>query len=117
MLCIIDGDKLDFPIVFDWESWTYFNSMEMNLHMLNEMFDEFSKTLKEAGYESMLYASEYYLNNVWLDLKNYDIWIAKYSEKMPEITNGNNKFKMWQNTCTGKIDGINSDVDLDIYYK
>lgn len=113
----LNGDKLDFPIVFDWESWTYFNSMEMNLHMLNEMFDEFSKTLKEAGYESMLYASEYYLNNVWLDLKNYDIWIAKYSEKMPEITNGNNKFKMWQNTCTGKIDGINSDVDLDIYYK
>lgn len=113
----LNGDKLDFPIVFDWESWTYFNSMEMNLHMLNEMYDEFSKTLKDNGYDSMLYASEYYLNNVWMDLKDYNIWIAKYSEKMPEITNGNNTFKMWQNSCTGKIDGINSDVDLDIYYK
>ena len=58
--------------------------MEMNLHMLNEMFDEFSKTLKEAGYESMLYASEYYLNNVWFNSPIYlnlvvpilDVWIC-----------------------------------------
>lgn len=113
----LNGDKLDFPVVFDWESWSYFNSMEMNLHMLNEMYDAFSKTLKEKGYDSMLYASEYYLNNVWMDLKDYTIWIAKYSTKVPQITNGNNRYILWQNACTGRIDGINGAVDLDIYYK
>lgn len=112
----LNGDKLDFPIAFDWESWTYFNSMEMNLHMLNKMYDAFSNKLKEAGYDSMLYASEYYLNNVWMDLKDYTLWVAKYSSKNPEITNGN-KHILWQNSNTGRIDGIDSDVDLDIYYK
>ena len=113
----LDGDKLDLPVSFDWESWTYFNDMEINLHMLNEMYDAFSEKLEEAGYETMLYASEYYLNNVWLELKDYKIWIAKYSSNYPEITNGDNQYTFWQCACTGKIDGINGDVDLDIYYK
>lgn len=111
----LNGDKLDFPIVFDWESWAYFNSMEMNLHMLNKMYDAFSSTLKDAGYDTMLYGSEYYLNNVWMDLKDYTIWVAKYSTKEPTITNGNT-IMLWQNSCTGKIDGIDGEVDLDIYY-
>ena len=113
----LKGEKLVFPVVFDWESWTYFNDMEMNLHMLNEMYDAFSNKLKEAGYDSMLYASEYYLNNVWLDLKDYTIWVAKYSINLPKITNGNNKYILWQNACTGQIDGIENDVDLDVFYK
>ena len=112
----LNGDKLDFPVVFDWESWEYFNDMEMNLHMLNEMYDAFDNRLKEAGYDTMLYASEYYLNNVWLDLKDYKIWVAKYSTKFPEIKNKNNNFTIWQNAQTGKIDGIDSNIDMDIYF-
>lgn len=111
----LDGEKLDFPVVFDWESWTYFNRMEMNLHMLNKMYDAFSNAMEKAGYETMLYGSEYYLNNVWMDLKDYKIWIAKYSEKTPSLNN-ENKIILWQNSNTGKIDGINGEVDLDIYY-
>lgn len=112
---ILNGEKLDFPVVFDWESWAYFNRMQMNLYMLNKMYDAFSNTMKNAGYESMLYGSEYYLNNVWMDLKDYTIWVAKYSTKEPKIENGN-KILMWQNSCTGKIEGIDEEVDLDIYY-
>lgn len=111
----LKGDKLDFPVTFDWESWTYFNSMEMNLHMLNQMYDAFSKTMKEAGYETMLYGSQNYLNNVWMDLKDYPIWVARYSENEPVIENGN-KIILWQNSDSGKIDGINEKVDFDIYY-
>lgn len=111
----LNGDKLDFPVVFDWESWTYFNSMEMNLHMLNKMYDAFSDTMKKAGYETMLYGSEYYLNNVWMDLKDYKIWVAKYSTTEPKIES-ENEVLLWQNANTGKIDGIDGEVDLDIYY-
>ncbi len=112
----LNGDKLDFPVAFDWESWSYFNSMQMNLHMLNEMYDAFSKRLEQNGYETMLYASQNYLNNVWLDLKDYTLWVARYSTNLPEITN-ENKYILWQNASTGRIDGIEGDVDLDIYYK
>ena len=113
----LKGDKLDFPVGFDWESWTYFNSMEMNLHMLNEMYDAFSERLAKDGYDTMLYASQNYLNNVWMDLKDYKIWVARYSTNAPEIEKTGNKFMIWQNANTGKIDGVDGDVDLDIYYK
>ena len=110
----LNGGELDFPVCFDWESWTNFNDMGINLHRLNEMYDAFSETLEEAGYSAMLYASEYYLNYTWLTLKDYDIWVAKYSENEPEIEGSN--YILWQNSNTGKVDGIDGDVDLDIYY-
>lgn len=112
----LDGDKLDFPVCFDWENWAYFNELEINLHRLNEMYDAFTEELENAGYTTMLYASENYLNNTWLSLKDYTIWIAKYSTKTPSL-NSNNGYILWQNTDKGRVDGIEGNVDLDIYYK
>lgn len=110
----LKGDKLDFPICFDWECWAYFNDLEINLYRLNEMYDAFSNKLKDAGYDTMLYASENYLNNTWLDLKDYTIWAAKYSTKKPSISRD---YILWQNTDKGRVDGIEGNVDFDVYYK
>lgn len=110
----LKGDKLDFPVCFDWECWAYFNELEINLYRLNEMYDAFSNKLKDAGYDTMLYASENYLNNTWLDLKDYTIWAAKYSNKKPSISRN---YILWQNTDKGRVDGIEGNVDLDVYYK
>lgn len=112
----LNGDKLDFPVCFDWENWAYFNELEINLHRLNEMYDAFTEELENAGYTTMLYASENYLNNTWLSLKDYTIWAAKYSSKMPSL-NAGNEYILWQNTDKGRVDGIEGNVDLDIYYK
>lgn len=112
----LNGDKLDFPVCFDWENWAYFNELEINLHRLNEMYDAFTEELENAGYTTMLYASENYLNNTWLSLKDYIIWAAKYSSKMPSL-NAGNEYILWQNTDKGRVDGIEGNVDLDIYYK
>ena len=110
----LDGDELDFPVCFDWESWSYFNDMGINLHRLNEMYDAFSETLEEAGYSAMLYASENYLNNTWLTLEGYTLWVAKYSSNTPSV--GDNSYILWQSSNTGRVDGIDGDVDLDVYY-
>lgn len=112
----LNGDKLDFPVCFDWENWAYFNELEINLHRLNEMYDAFTEELENAGYTTMLYASENYLNNTWLSLKDYTIWVAKYSSKIPSL-NAGNEYILWQNTDKGRVDGIEGNVDLDIYYK
>ncbi len=63
----------------------------------------------------MLYASENYLNNTWLSLKDYTIWVAKYSTKTPSVNDSD--YILWQNSDKGRVDGINEPVDLDIYYK
>ena len=60
----------------------------------------------------MIYASKNYLNAIWT-YQNYDVWLAHYTEK----TNYDGKFKMWQLCENGKIDGIATDVDIDILYK
>lgn len=111
----LNGDKLDFPVCFDWESWAYFNDLEINLYRLNEMYEAFSSKLESAGYDTMLYASENYLNNTWMDLKDYTIWAAKYSSKMPSVPN--KEYILWQNSDKGRVDGIEGNVDLDVYYK
>lgn len=111
----LNGDKLDFPVCFDWECWAYFNELEINLYRLNEMYDAFSNKLKDAGYETMLYASENYLNNTWLELNDYTLWVAKYSSKTPSVSGKD--YILWQCSDKGRVDGIEGNVDLDIYYK
>ena len=42
----------------------------------------------------------------------YPVWLAHYTSQ----TNYEGKYIMWQMCNTGRIDGINGDVDIDILY-
>ena len=110
----LDGEKLDLPIAYDWEDWGDFNSYGMSLHTLSASYLAFEKTLNEHGYNAMLYSSKYYLENVWTNYENTNIWLAHY---VPETTY-KGEFMLWQITSEAKIDGINDNtVDIDILYK
>lgn len=105
----LNGEKLDLPIAFDWENWSSFNSFYLNFHDLNNLAKSFIKTVKENGYEGMLYSSKSYLENFWFDEEFKPIWLAHYTK---ETSYAN--YTMWQFSNVGLIDGINGDVDLDI---
>ena len=60
----------------------------------------------------MLYSSKKYLEKVWLNEK-YPVWLAHYTDQ----TNYEGNYILWQLASDGKIDGIDGDVDIDIYYK
>lgn len=110
----LNGDKLDFPIAYDWENWTNFMKYKISLHTLSEAYLSFEKELQDNGYDAMLYSSKYYLENVWLDYGNSKIWLAHYTDK----TDYNGKYMMWQMTSSAKINGITENtVDIDILYK
>ncbi len=110
----LGGDKLDFPIAYDWENWSNFMKYKISLHTLSEAYLAFEKELKDNGYDAMLYSSKYYLENVWLDYDNSKIWLAHYTSK----TDYEGKYMMWQMTSSAKIDGITENtVDIDILYK
>ena len=68
--------------------------------------------LKEDGYEVMLYSSKNYLEKVWLN-KSYPVWLAHYTDE----TNYTGDYIMWQMCSNGLINGIDGNVDIDIYYK
>ena len=106
-------EKLDFPIVFDFESWSDFPNYKISTYDITNTFLTFKKYLNKHGYDAMLYSSMNYLNKVWMFNDTYDVWLAHYIDQ----TTYQGKYKMWQIASDGKIDGINNDVDIDIYYK
>lgn len=110
----LNGDKVDLPIAFDWEDWTDFNSYHMSLHTLGETYKVFAKTLEENGYEAMLYSSKFYLENIWTNYGDTNIWLAHYIDQ----TTYQGDYMLWQMTDEGVIDGITENtVDIDILYK
>lgn len=108
----IKKEKLDLPIAFDFEDWNNFNDYNLSLTDLNMIADAFMNRLEEYGYKSMLYGSYYYLQNIW-DVQNKNIWLAHYSNK----TDYPNDYQIWQLSNIGKVNGINTDVDINILYK
>ena len=59
----------------------------------------------------MLYSSKAYLENIWLN-KDTKIWLAHYSNQ----TNYKGNYEFWQICDNGKVNGIDTDVDIDIQY-
>ncbi len=109
----IKGEKIDLPIAFDWENWSSFNDFHMSFNTLTNAANMFMKTLKDNGYEAMLYSSKNYLVNNWLK-KDYPVWLAHYTSK----TDYTGDYVCWQRTSLAKISGITDNtVDFDICYK
>ncbi len=103
--------KLDLGISYDWESWDYFNYLNLSYYNFNEVANTFLNHVEKSGYNAYLYSSKYYLENIWLESK-YKVWLAHYTES----TNYKGKYSMWQLMSTGSIDGIVGAVDIDIMY-
>lgn len=103
--------KLDFPIAYDFEVWDEIHDLKMNSHDLINNIDEFYNIVSKDGYDVMVYGSKYYLEKAW-PAYNYKTWLANYTYK----TSYNGDYIMWQMCSDGQIDGIDSDVDIDIYY-
>lgn len=69
--------------------------------------------MEENGYQSMIYGN---LN--WLyshlnfeEIQDKEIWYAAYLS-IPQM---NDEFRMWQYTNTGQIDGISTNVDMNVW--
>lgn len=108
----LDGIDLELPIAYDFEDWSRYNAYKMSLYRLNKNALSFIRTVEDAGYKGILYSSLNYLNNLW-DTDGLNIWVAHYN------TNADykDKYKFWQYSASGRVPGINGQVDLDIMYK
>lgn len=114
VLKILDGTKLDLPVVYDPES--ILDDEARTDDVSGEQFTRntvaFLKTISDAGYEPMVYS-----NMLWeayeLDLKelpDIPVWYADY-EPLPQTPYD---FIMWQYSNEGDVKGILGVCDLDI---
>ena len=108
----LGGENLDFPVAFDWEDFDSFQDYGISLHELNKLYDAFADELSKSGYGCMLYGSRNHLEKIWDDTDIRPVWLAHYTEK----TDYEGPYMLWQASCTGRISGIDGDVDMDILY-
>lgn len=108
----LKGYKVDLPVVFDWENWSFFQEFGISFYNLTEIAKSYLNVIEDAGYEGMLYSSKNYLENVWYKTK-YPVWLAHYTDK----TNYEGEYKVWQLCANGRVSGINGNVDINVMYK
>lgn len=108
---VLKDYTLDLPVAFDWECWDLFDDFNLNFYELNMIADTFLKELEKEGYDTLLYGSKNYIENVWKYL-SYDIWLAHYTKE----TSYQGEKMMWQFTSSGRIPGIKGNVDVNFYY-
>ena len=72
----------------------------------------FCQVISDAGYEPIIYANTaaFHLLLNLQELEDYDKWISDYSSYLYFPY----KFRCWQYSTSGKVDGITGDVSLDI---
>lgn len=79
-----------------------------------DIANTFCSIIKNNGYTPMVYASKAFLkDNMNISQVPYDIWVAQYNSKCTYSGN----YTMWQYSSTGKVSGINGNVDCNICYK
>ena len=109
VLNVIRGKQFDYPIGFDIETD---EQRALSPSKKAEVIEAFITVLEKAGYYVSLYSYEAFLDTVPANtLAKYDVWCANINNK-PSM-----KYGMWQNSWTGRINGIGGEVDTDIAEK
>lgn len=118
-MCIdtIKDYKITYPVCYDFE----YDSIEqarkkgivITRNLMVEMARAFLLEIEKAGYYAMNYTNIDFLNKGFSELTNrFDTWLAQWGKSSPTKPCG-----IWQFSSTGKIDGINGNVDLNYALK
>ena len=104
--------QLDLPVAFDWE-FLHFEARTQDMvpRLITNCAKAFCSTLEAGGVQPMLYTGLYVKTLKLEEVKQYPMWLALYSENMSY----DYWMNFWQYSCTGKVPGIETDVDLNIY--
>ena len=117
VISVLGGRGLDFPVFYDLE-WAQQRSF--GKQAIENIAVAFLTRIKKAGYKVGIYCNLDWYNSVLSDaLKQYDCWIARY----PASDNGSVQERLrpnvgvgWQYSSKGKVNGINGNVDMNVFY-
>lgn len=113
VLCWLNKRKLDLPVYFDIEDKC---QSSLSKKTLTDICKSFCNRIEEAGYWAGIYASKHWSNNLinGLELgKRYTYWVAQYNKTCTY----NGPYDIWQYSSSGKVNGINGNVDMNYMYR
>lgn len=106
------GYLVSYPLVTDLEDQSQVN---LGKKVLGQIAKAFSDEVKSAGYTPMIYTNENWYKNV-VDMSyvsDVEHWVAAYGIEPDEsISRG-----IWQCSSTGRVKGIEGNVDINFGYK
>jgi len=109
----IKNYKISYPVFLDVEA-SGGRGDKIDKATRTAVCKAFCQTIQNAGYTAGIYA-----NKTWLtdkidvsELNAYKIWLAQYAAT-PTYTG---RYDLWQYKSTGRVSGINGDVDLNLSY-
>ncbi len=117
VLDLIEPYDVTYPVVIDIEEVTSASARTKDL--TKEEYTRnciaFCETIKEAGYTPMIYGNlkTFMIMLDMEQLEEYDKWFAYYNTPVYFPY----EFAIWQYTSEGTVNGIESDVDLNISMK
>lgn len=109
---VIKGYKFEYPIFFDYETSA---QNALNPSESTAIIHAFCKRMESYGYYVSLCSYVGFLNyKIESEIfDRYDVWIAHYDVQIPWFSRN---YGIWQYSCTGKVPGIDTDVDLNYAY-
>lgn len=112
---LIQEYDVDYPVFLDSESAGGSGRADgLDAEERTTIHKAFLETIAAAGYETGIYGSTNWLEKqVDMDeLSDYRTWLAEYTD----VPSYDEYYHMWQYTSKGAINGIDTDVDLNISY-
>lgn len=113
----LTGRGLDFPIWLDLE-WE--KQRNLSKDTLSAMIKTFRAVVVAAGYKFGIYCNVDWYNNVLPDdCKTYDFWLARYPSNDTGVVQERLRPSTgvgWQYSSKGKVNGIDGNVDMDVFY-
>jgi len=112
----LKGYNVTFPVVYDTEYREGGRANNLSNTLRTDCAKAFCDTILAAGYTPAIYASTNWsvLDLNLEGLQNYDFWYAYYGT--PENLYFPYEYTMWQYTDSGRVDGIDTNVDLNICF-
>lgn len=113
---ILGDIKLEFPVAYDWEIIKDEDARTdtVSAAEATNCARAFCDRIVEHGYKTMIYSPsrELYFKYDLSRLADIDIWYCEYSD----VPTFYYQFSMWQYSSTGKVEGIDADVDMNICF-
>lgn len=109
---IIKEYNYEYPVYFDIEESKHASMTTAEVSAITEAF---CSTLKNKGYSVGIYSYANFLSTkIYASvLQKYEVWVAHVGVSAPAYSG---KYGIWQYSFTGKVNGINGDVDLNYGY-
>ncbi len=113
VLHAISPYSITYPVFFDIEDKVQHN---LTKGKRTDIVEAFCQKVQGAGYTPGVYSSLSWFKS-YLDLTrltNYEKWVAQWGVQQCSFAGD---FGLWQNSDSGKVAGIQGNVDMDVCYK